>query len=96
MAVHVFYRTELEIIRGQKESMEIFNLFMTAFIPVLKVHFLTALGLFLALERIDILGAVARKHLNDVSLILILIAKFLFIILFKCYYVLAKQLRNLV
>ncbi|KAJ4714002.1 putative Auxin efflux carrier family protein [Melia azedarach] len=47
--------------------MEIFNLFMTAFIPVLKVHFLTALGLFLALERIDILGAVARKHLNDVS-----------------------------
>lgn len=46
--------------------MKILDLFIAAFIPVLKVLLLTALGLFLALDRIDILGDLARQHLNKV------------------------------
>ncbi|GAB4848360.1 hypothetical protein Ancab_003053 [Ancistrocladus abbreviatus] len=42
------------------------NLFIVASIPVLKVLLITALGSFLALDRIDILGQDARKHLNTV------------------------------
>lgn len=48
--------------------MKILDLFIAAFIPVLKVLLLTALGLFLALDRIDILGDLARQHLNKVIL----------------------------
>lgn len=47
--------------------MKLLDLFIVAFIPVLKVLLLTALGLFLALDRVDILGKEARKHLNNVS-----------------------------
>ncbi|KAJ0040963.1 hypothetical protein Pint_28770 [Pistacia integerrima] len=47
--------------------MKLLDLFIVAFIPVLKVLLLTALGLFLGLDRIDILGKEARKHLNNVS-----------------------------
>jgi branched-subunit amino acid permease len=46
--------------------MEVFQLFVTASIPVLKVLFITALGLYLALERVNILGEETRKNLNTV------------------------------
>ncbi|KAK2657706.1 hypothetical protein Ddye_010758 [Dipteronia dyeriana] len=47
--------------------MKILDLFFASFIPVLKVLLLTALGLFLALDKVDILGEEARKHLNNVA-----------------------------
>lgn len=50
--------------------MELLQLFITASIPVLKVLLITALGSFLALDRINILGAETRKHLNIVSCML--------------------------
>ncbi|GAB4847656.1 hypothetical protein Ancab_026718 [Ancistrocladus abbreviatus] len=46
--------------------MRLLNLFVLSTIPVVKVLLITALGSFLALDRIDILGANARKHLNTV------------------------------
>ncbi|KAK1587395.1 hypothetical protein Q3G72_012407 [Acer saccharum] len=46
-------------------TMKILDLFIASFIPVLKVLLLTALGLFLALDKVDILGEEARKHLNN-------------------------------
>ena len=47
--------------------MELMQLFVTASIPVLKVLLITALGLYLALDRVNILGEVTRKNLNTVS-----------------------------
>ncbi|XP_043708622.1 protein PIN-LIKES 3-like [Telopea speciosissima] len=46
--------------------MGILNLFIVASNPVLKVLLVTAVGSFLALDRIDILGEDARKHINRV------------------------------
>ncbi|KAM1032280.1 hypothetical protein ACFX2I_035874 [Malus domestica] len=46
--------------------MELKQLFVTASIPVLKVLLITALGLYLALDRVNILGEVTRKNLNTV------------------------------
>ncbi|XP_043708620.1 protein PIN-LIKES 1-like isoform X3 [Telopea speciosissima] len=46
--------------------MGILDLFITASIPVLKVLLVTLLGSFLALDRINILGEDARKHMNRV------------------------------
>lgn len=46
--------------------MELLELFVTASIPVLKVLLITALGSYLALDRVAILGEEARKHLNTV------------------------------
>ncbi|XP_048425753.1 protein PIN-LIKES 1-like [Pyrus x bretschneideri] len=46
--------------------MELMQLFVTASIPVLKVLLITALGLYLALDRVNILGEVTRKNLNTV------------------------------
>lgn len=43
------------------------DLFCVASMPVLKMLLLTALGSFLALDRIDVLGENARKQLNHVS-----------------------------
>ncbi|XP_027078462.1 protein PIN-LIKES 3-like [Coffea arabica] len=40
-------------------------LFIVALIPVLKTLIVTAVGLFLALEKVDILGDTARHHLNN-------------------------------
>ncbi|KAL5752246.1 hypothetical protein ACOSQ2_022753 [Xanthoceras sorbifolium] len=48
-------------------TMKLLDLFIASFIPVLKVLLLTALGLFLALDKVDILGEEARKHLNNVA-----------------------------
>ena len=48
-------------------NMGLLELFITASIPVLKTLLLTALGSYLALESVDILGEDARKHLNTVS-----------------------------
>lgn len=46
--------------------MKFFSLLIAASIPVLKVLLITALGSFLALPHINILGQEARKHLNGV------------------------------
>ncbi|KAM1484173.1 hypothetical protein TB2_035404 [Malus domestica] len=46
--------------------MELKQLFVTALIPVLKVLSITALGSYLALDRVNILGEVTRKNLNTV------------------------------
>ena len=48
-------------------NMGLLELFITASIPVLKTLLLTALGSYLALESVDMLGEDARKHLNTVS-----------------------------
>lgn len=45
---------------------------MVALMPVLKVILITALGLLLALDRIDLLGPNARHHLNNVSYLMLL------------------------
>jgi hypothetical protein len=47
--------------------MGLWNLFIVALMPVLNVLLITAVGVFLAIQRVDILGADARKHLNNVS-----------------------------
>ncbi|KAL8135848.1 hypothetical protein AgCh_010451 [Apium graveolens] len=44
-------------------------LFFAASMPVLKVLLLTAVGSFLALDQINILGPDARKHLNTIGAI---------------------------
>uniref|UniRef100_A0A5B7CBU7 Auxin efflux carrier family protein n=1 Tax=Davidia involucrata TaxID=16924 RepID=A0A5B7CBU7_DAVIN len=44
--------------------MRLLDLFISASIPVLEVLLVTAIGSFLALDRINILGEDARKHLN--------------------------------
>ncbi|BFG30510.1 hypothetical protein CerSpe_167840 [Prunus speciosa] len=46
--------------------MELLQLFITALIPALKILFTTVLGSYLALDRVNILGEDARKHLNRV------------------------------
>jgi hypothetical protein len=46
--------------------MELLQLFITASIPVLKVLIITALGSYLALDRVNILGEETRKNLNTV------------------------------
>ncbi|XP_059623380.1 protein PIN-LIKES 1-like [Cornus florida] len=46
--------------------MGLLELFSVASMPVLKVLLVTALGSFLALDHVDILGDDARKHLNRV------------------------------
>jgi predicted permease len=45
--------------------MAVLDLFIAASVPVLKVLLVTALGSFLALDHVDILGDDARKHLNN-------------------------------
>ncbi|XP_028220481.1 protein PIN-LIKES 3-like [Glycine soja] len=44
--------------------MQLWKLFITALMPVLKLLLLTAVGAFLALHRFNILRKSARKHLN--------------------------------
>ncbi|CAN1322614.1 Protein PIN-LIKES 1 [Linum perenne] len=46
--------------------MAVFDLFVTSSISVLKVLLVTALGTFLALDHVDVLGPDARKHVNNV------------------------------
>ncbi|XP_074308680.1 protein PIN-LIKES 3-like [Silene latifolia] len=46
--------------------MKVISLFMVASMPIIKVLLITAIGLFLAFDTVDILGANARKHLNKV------------------------------
>ncbi|KAM4081951.1 hypothetical protein ACJW30_11G132300 [Castanea mollissima] len=45
--------------------MEFLDLFIVALMPVLKILLVTAVGLFLATERINLLGADARSYLNN-------------------------------
>ncbi|XP_050376788.1 LOW QUALITY PROTEIN: protein PIN-LIKES 3-like [Argentina anserina] len=47
-------------------KMKLLQLFITASIPVLKTLLITALGSYLATERVNILGEDTRKHLNSV------------------------------
>ncbi|KAG8377200.1 hypothetical protein BUALT_Bualt08G0003400 [Buddleja alternifolia] len=54
------------IIFGGYHNMGLLDLFITSSIPVLKVLLITALGSYLALDRIDILGDDALKHLNNI------------------------------
>ncbi|XWS66270.1 hypothetical protein CRYUN_Cryun05aG0185100 [Craigia yunnanensis] len=42
------------------------DLFIVAVMPVLKVIFITGVGLFLAMDRINLLGPEARHHLNNI------------------------------
>ncbi|KAK7391641.1 hypothetical protein VNO78_20058 [Psophocarpus tetragonolobus] len=46
--------------------MQLWKLFITALMPVLKVLLITAVGAFLALPRVNILRKSARKHLNTI------------------------------
>ncbi|XP_020222873.1 protein PIN-LIKES 3 [Cajanus cajan] len=46
--------------------MQLWKLFITALMPVLKVLLITAVGAFLALHRFNILRESARKHLNTI------------------------------
>ncbi|XP_059297160.1 protein PIN-LIKES 3-like isoform X2 [Lycium ferocissimum] len=41
------------------------DLFVVALVPVLKTLIITGVGLFLALERVNLLGSTARHHLNN-------------------------------
>ncbi|KAI3465492.1 hypothetical protein Pfo_022155 [Paulownia fortunei] len=47
--------------------MGLLDLFIASSIPVLKVLLVTGLGSYLALDRINILGDDARKHLNNIT-----------------------------
>ncbi|PIN08565.1 putative membrane protein [Handroanthus impetiginosus] len=47
--------------------MGFWNLFVTSTIPVLKVLLVTGLGAYLALDRVNILGDDARKHMNNIT-----------------------------
>ncbi|KAK4855686.1 hypothetical protein QYF36_009819 [Acer negundo] len=47
--------------------MEFLSFLFTALMPVLKVLLVTAVGLFLATECVNLLGANARQHLNEIS-----------------------------
>ncbi|XP_023886190.1 protein PIN-LIKES 3 isoform X3 [Quercus suber] len=49
----------------KKFAMEFLDLFIVALMPVLKILLVTAVGLFLATERINLLGADARPYLNN-------------------------------
>jgi hypothetical protein len=64
----------------KKLAMGFLDLFIVALMPVLKILLITALGLLLGTERIDLLGANARQILNKVSSIFLQISV-LFIIL---------------
>ncbi|KAM5574011.1 hypothetical protein ABKV19_013498 [Rosa sericea] len=46
--------------------MELWTLFVTASIPVLESFLITALGSYLALDRVNLLGQDSRKHLNTI------------------------------
>jgi hypothetical protein len=43
------------------------QLLYVASLPVIKVLLITALGLFLAIDQIDVLGADARNKVNNVN-----------------------------
>ncbi|GKU92254.1 hypothetical protein SLEP1_g6003 [Rubroshorea leprosula] len=45
--------------------MDFLDLFILALMPVLKVLLVTAVGLFLAMDRVNLLGPDARSHLNN-------------------------------
>ncbi|CAK7357568.1 unnamed protein product [Dovyalis caffra] len=49
----------------RSSEMGFFGLFVVALMPVLKVLLITGTGLFLALDRIDLLGSIARPYLNN-------------------------------
>lgn len=58
-----------EFLQASQRSSEMgfLDLFVVAMVPVLKVLLITLVGLFLALDRIDLLGSTARPYLNNVS-----------------------------
>lgn len=54
--------------RCEYRLMGFLDLLLVALIPVIKVLFITGVGLFLALDHVNLLGPDARNHLNKVSL----------------------------
>ncbi|KAI6702935.1 hypothetical protein NL676_012071 [Syzygium grande] len=46
-------------------SMGVLNLFVVALMPVLKVLLVTAVGSFLAINRVNLLGHDAKQHMNN-------------------------------
>ncbi|XP_006416347.2 protein PIN-LIKES 1 [Eutrema salsugineum] len=46
--------------------MKLLDLFITSSIPVVKILVITAIGFYLALDRVNILNQDARKHLNNI------------------------------
>ncbi|KAM5574018.1 hypothetical protein ABKV19_013502 [Rosa sericea] len=46
--------------------MSLWTLFVTASVPVLESFLITALGSYLALDRVNLLGPDSRKHLNSI------------------------------
>ncbi|CAN1349089.1 Protein PIN-LIKES 1 [Linum perenne] len=55
------------IYKEEEEGMgKLLDLLVASLIPVIKLLIITALGSFLALDSVDILGMEARKHLNNV------------------------------
>ncbi|RDX67949.1 Protein PIN-LIKES 1, partial [Mucuna pruriens] len=62
----------------KEDTMQLWKLFITALMPVLKVLLVTAVGAFLAMHRFNILRNTARKHLNTVNLFLSFLFPFLF------------------
>nr|XP_034887280.1 protein PIN-LIKES 3-like isoform X2 [Populus alba] len=59
-----FKREFLQALQRSSE-MGFLDLFVVAMVPVLKVLLITLVGLFLALDRIDLLGSTARPYLNN-------------------------------
>lgn len=55
--------------------MDLWELFIVALMPNLKMLLITAAGSLLALERFDILGNTAGKNLNTVSFIRLFVSK---------------------
>uniref|UniRef100_A0A7N2R253 Uncharacterized protein n=1 Tax=Quercus lobata TaxID=97700 RepID=A0A7N2R253_QUELO len=53
----------------KKFAMEFLDLFIVALMPILKILLVSAVGLFLATEHINLLGADARPYLNNVKYI---------------------------
>lgn len=47
--------------------MALLDLLMVALMPVIKVLLVTAVGLFAALDRVNLLGTTAKHNLNNVS-----------------------------
>ncbi|KAH7849768.1 hypothetical protein Vadar_022734 [Vaccinium darrowii] len=59
------WKTYFLEVEKKVSKMEFLDLFIVALMPILKILIVTAIGLFLAIERVNLLGPVARHHLNN-------------------------------
>ena len=67
MTILYFLCVGLAYIVARFVIMGFLQLFVVASFPVIKVLLVTALGLFLAVDKINILGEDARKKVNNVT-----------------------------